>query len=138
MASRTQFCWHYSLSQASRTATISPISQSRLVMLAAVELAKLALWLETVAADVPLTFLDHHSPPVRPAQNQRHVLQLAHSDDADHPFRGSRSVIPIDPDQGGGVSAPLDAFLISVFSPDVKHGGARLRSQQEGPARDAE
>lgn len=26
----------------------------------AVELAKLALWLETVAADVPLTFLDHH------------------------------------------------------------------------------
>ena len=26
----------------------------------AVELAKLALWLETVAADAPLTFLDHH------------------------------------------------------------------------------
>lgn len=26
----------------------------------AVELAKLALWLETVAADSPLTFLDHH------------------------------------------------------------------------------
>lgn len=26
----------------------------------AVELAKLALWLETVAVDVPLTFLDHH------------------------------------------------------------------------------
>src|SRR5205814_9903088 len=26
----------------------------------AVELAKLALWLETVAADRPLTFLDHH------------------------------------------------------------------------------
>jgi hypothetical protein len=26
----------------------------------AVELAKLALWLETVAADKPLTFLDHH------------------------------------------------------------------------------
>ena len=26
----------------------------------AVELAKLALWLETVAADTPLTFLDHH------------------------------------------------------------------------------
>jgi hypothetical protein len=34
---------------------------------------------------------------------------------------GSRSVIPIDPDQRG-VSAPLDAFLISVFGPDVKHG----------------
>ena len=26
----------------------------------AVELAKLALWLETVAVDAPLTFLDHH------------------------------------------------------------------------------
>ncbi|MGZ9083929.1 MAG: hypothetical protein ACXW3U_17855 [Rhodoplanes sp.] len=26
----------------------------------AVELAKLALWLETIAADAPLTFLDHH------------------------------------------------------------------------------
>jgi len=51
---------------------------------------------------------------------------------------GSRSVIPIDPDQGGGVSAPLDAFLISVLGPGVKHGGARPRSQQEGPARDAE
>jgi hypothetical protein len=34
---------------------------------------------------------------------------------------GSRSVIPIDPDQRG-VSAPLDAFLISVFGPNVKHG----------------
>jgi hypothetical protein len=34
---------------------------------------------------------------------------------------GSRSVIPIDPDQRG-VSAPLDAFLISVFSTNVKHG----------------
>jgi hypothetical protein len=33
----------------------------------------------------------------------------------------SRSFIPIDPDQCG-VGAPLDAFLISVFSPDVKHG----------------
>lgn len=29
----------------------------------AVELAKLALWLETVAADAPLTFLDHHLRP---------------------------------------------------------------------------
>jgi len=29
----------------------------------AVELAKLALWLETVAADQPLTFLDHHLRP---------------------------------------------------------------------------
>ena len=26
----------------------------------AVELAKLALWLETVAIDAPLAFLDHH------------------------------------------------------------------------------
>jgi hypothetical protein len=34
---------------------------------------------------------------------------------------GSRSVIPIDPDQRG-VSAPLDAFLISLFSTNVKHG----------------
>jgi hypothetical protein len=34
---------------------------------------------------------------------------------------GSRSIIPIDPDQRG-VSAPLDAFLISVFGPNVKHG----------------
>jgi len=34
---------------------------------------------------------------------------------------GSRSVIPIDPDQCG-VGTPLDAFLISVFSPDVKYG----------------
>jgi hypothetical protein len=36
----------------------------------------------------------------------------------------SRSFIPIDPDQCG-VGAPLDAFLISVFSPDVKHGWPR-------------
>jgi hypothetical protein len=33
----------------------------------------------------------------------------------------SRSFIPIDPDQCG-VGTPLDAFLISVFSPDVKYG----------------
>ena len=33
----------------------------------------------------------------------------------------SRSFIPIDSHQCG-VGTPLDAFLISVFSPDVKYG----------------
>ncbi len=50
--------------------------------------------------------------------------QGAHSDDADQPFLR----IPISHSDRsrswwrGCVSAPLDAFLISVFSPDVKHG----------------
>jgi len=63
----------------------------------------------------------------------------AHSDDADQLFQR----IPISHSDRSrsvwcSVSAPLDAFLISVFSPGVKHGGGRPRSQQEGPARDAE
>src|ERR1700704_6992106 len=47
----------------------------------------------------------------------------AHSDDADQPFQR----IPISHSDRSrsvwcGVSAPLDAFLISVFSPGVKQG----------------
>jgi hypothetical protein len=48
---------------------------------------------------------------------------IAHSDDADQPFQR----IPISHSDRSrsvwcGVSAPLDAFLISVFSPGVKPG----------------
>jgi hypothetical protein len=47
----------------------------------------------------------------------------AHSDDSDQPFQR----IPISHSDRSrsvwcGVSAPLDAFLISVFSPGVKQG----------------
>jgi hypothetical protein len=52
-----------------------------------------------------------------------HDGQGAHSDDADQPFQR----IPISHSDRSrsvwcGVSAPLDAFLISVFSPGVKPG----------------
>jgi hypothetical protein len=51
------------------------------------------------------------------------LTKSAHSDDADQPFQR----IPISHSDRSrsvwcGVSAPLDAFLISVFSPGVKQG----------------
>jgi hypothetical protein len=61
-------------------------------------------------------------PSVFPVLNVN-ASAAAHSDDSDQPFQR----IPISHSDRSrsvwcGVSAPLDAFLISVFSPGVKQG----------------